>query len=74
MQEREHRKVSTFNGTYAFLTRDTGERDIFAHVSQLKYPPIHRGDKVSYVVAADMTKPGKYLAKDVRPVDGEQHD
>jgi cold shock CspA family protein len=60
MQEREYGTVSTFSGSYALLTRDA-EKDIFAHVSELKYSPIYRGDKVSYVVAADMTNPANGL-------------
>jgi cold shock CspA family protein len=52
-----------YNGSYAFIRRDDAEKDLFAHVSD---SPVYRGDKVSFVVAPDMTKPGKMLARDVR--------
>ena len=73
MQDREYGEISTYNGSYAFIRRNTAEKDLFAHVSQLKYEPVYRGDKVSFVVAADMTKPGKFLARDVRLEDGNAH-
>jgi cold shock CspA family protein len=71
MQDREYGEISTYNGSYAFIRRDADEKDLFAHMSQLKYDPVYRGDKVSFEVAPDMTKPGKFMAQDVR-FEGEE--
>jgi cold shock CspA family protein len=66
MKSREHGAISTFNGSYAFITPDSGEKDIFAHSSQLPDNPIHRGDRVSFDLAPDKFKPGKMCANNVR--------
>jgi cold shock CspA family protein len=65
MRDRELNKISTYNGTYAFIQPDTGERDVFAHEGELPND-IRRGDGVSFVVAPDPYKPGKVLARGVR--------
>jgi cold shock CspA family protein len=65
MKDREHGRVATYNGSYAFLTPDTGERDVFAYEDELPMV-VRRGDRVSFVVAPDPYKPGKMLARDVR--------
>jgi cold shock CspA family protein len=65
MRGRELGKISTYNGTYAFIQPDTGDKDVFAHEGELPND-IRRGDRVSFVVAPDPYKPGKMLARDVR--------
>jgi cold shock CspA family protein len=70
MKAREHGSISTYNGSFAFLTPDSGERDVFAHVTELP-ETIQRGDRVSYNLAPDNFKPGKMCAKQVRLLDGD---
>jgi cold shock CspA family protein len=65
MKERETGTVASYNGTFAFISRDDVERDIFAHESELP-DGIQSGDRVSFDVAPDPYKPGKMLARDVR--------
>jgi cold shock CspA family protein len=65
MKDREQGRVATYNGSYAFLTPDTGGRDVFAYEDQLPMD-VRRGDRVSFTVAPDPFKPGKMLARDVR--------
>jgi cold shock CspA family protein len=62
---RDYGTISTYNGTYAFIQPDTGDKDVFAHESELP-DGISRADRVSFVVAPDPYKPGKMLARDVR--------
>ena len=66
MDDREYGEISTYNSSYAFIRRDSAEKDLFAHMSQLKYDPIYRGDRVSFDIAPDPYKPGKMLARNVR--------
>jgi cold shock CspA family protein len=66
MRERETGTIVTHNATYAFISRDDDDsKQVFAHESELP-DAIHRGDRVSFVVAPDPYKPGKMLARDVR--------
>jgi cold shock CspA family protein len=66
MKSREFGTIATFNGTYAFIRPDSGERDIFAHETELPGGHVHRGDRVSYDVTVDPYKPGRILARRVR--------
>jgi cold shock CspA family protein len=68
MRSRELGKISTYNGTYAFIQPDTGDKDVFAHESELPND-IRRGDRVSFSVSPDTYKPGKMCAKQVRVED-----
>jgi cold shock protein len=70
MKAREHGTVATFNGSFCFITPDNGQRDVFAHVSQLPQgQTMHRGDRVSFDLAPDPFKNGKMCAKAVRFLD-----
>jgi cold shock CspA family protein len=66
MKSREHGTIATYNGTYAFITPDSGERDVFCHESELPDSPVRRGDRVSYDLAVDPYKVSKMLARNVR--------
>jgi cold shock CspA family protein len=68
MRERDFGVISTYNGTYAFIQPDTGDKDVFAHESELP-DIVRRGDRVSFTVAPDVYKPGKMCAKAVRVED-----
>lgn len=72
-KDRDYGKIATYNGSYAFIRPDTGERDIFAHVSELpRHGYISPGDRVSYILAKDTHKPGRLLAKHVHLIDSER--
>jgi cold shock CspA family protein len=66
MKSREYGEIASYNGSYAFIKPDSGDRDIFAHESQLPNGRIHRGDRVSFDVVPDKYKPGKLVAVRVR--------
>src|SRR4029434_9802727 len=67
MKSREYGVIATFNGSYAFIKPDSGDRDLFCHSSELpEKGHIHRGQHVSYDVAPDKFKPGRCLARTVR--------
>jgi cold shock CspA family protein len=65
MKSREYGTVATYNGAFCFIRPETGERDVFAHESELPND-IRRGDRVSFDLAPDAYKPGKMCAKQVR--------
>ena len=59
----------SFNGSYSFIKPDSGDSDIFAHVSELQDGNIYPGDRVSFDIAPDTFKPGKMCARQVRRVE-----
>jgi|SoiMetStandDraft_2_1073263.scaffolds.fasta_scaffold30569_2 cold shock CspA family protein len=65
MKSREYGVIQTYNGAFCFIRPETGERDVFAHESELP-DGIRRGDRVSFDLAPDTYKPGKMCAKTVR--------
>jgi cold shock CspA family protein len=73
MQAREYGEIVTYNGSYAFIRPDSGEKDLFAHSSQLPDGNIHRGDRVSYDQQPDKFKPGRMCATSVRFVDDSKN-
>ena len=73
MTDRDYGTVSTYNGSYAFITPDGEGKDVFAYKDELP-GNVHRGDRVSYELAPDPYKPGKMLAKSVRFVDEGEPD
>jgi cold shock CspA family protein len=74
LKSKEYGTVATYNGAFCFIRPETGDRDVFAHESELP-DGIRRGDRVSFDLAPDTFKPGKMCATSVRFCDdGEQHD
>ena len=71
--ERAYGKVSTYNGTYCFITPDVGYKDVFAPGHELpRDTDVCRGDRVSFVMIPDPRKEGRKMASDVRLVfDGQ---
>ena len=73
MKNREYGTVATWNGSYCFVTPDSGEKDVFCRASQLPTDKIHRGDRVSFDLAPDNYKPGRMCAKQVQIVNGDEN-
>jgi CspA family cold shock protein len=66
-RDRDHGTVVHFseNGGYGFIRPDTGEHDIFMHVSQCKGETPRIGDRVTCALGIDQRK-NKLCATDVR--------
>jgi cold shock CspA family protein len=67
MKSREYGVIQTYNGAFCFIRPETGERDVFAHESELP-DGIRRGDRVSFdLPRAGYVQAGKNVRQDCAP-------